>query len=576
MNTDAETNLRWAFALVDGLASHGVRHAVISPGSRSTPLVLACQQHPELRSYVQVDERSAAFFALGLAKQARRPTLLIATSGSAPTHWYPAVVEASQGQTPLVLLSADRPPELQDWGANQTIDQTRLFGSHVRGFYDPGPPVEGPESLRFAAALGRKAVHQSLWPRPGPVHINLPLREPLVPAAPLALVPSRAGGRPPPTPRLTPDQTQLRKAARQMSGRPGLIVCGPMPGADAPSAELTTLAAALECPVLADPLSGLRFGAQDRQRLLARYDAFLRHPEPAVDLAPDWVLRFGAMPISKQLLQFLDRHKHSRHILVAPHGDWPDPLHRSTEILRANPAALCAGLLELGLDAAPQSWLKPWLGWERHTAALEQTGDPSDLPCEYVVIRELIRQLPAGAVLFSGNSLPIRQLDTWSGTGAKPLRILANRGSSGIDGNLSTLLGLAAAGARPVAGLIGDLALFHDLNGLLLARELHAVLVVLNNGGGAIFGYLPQAGLAGYRSHWLTPTGLDPAHMAMLFGLAFQRVQQQGELTPALAAALAAPGVTLIEVQIDPELSQRRHQAYWDTLAGGSGLARVP
>lgn len=569
--TVAQTNLRWAFTLVDGMVSAGVRDAVISPGSRSTPLVLACEQHPEIRPHVQVDERSAAFFALGLAKQRGHPALVIATSGSAPTHWYPAVIEADEGHTPLVLLSADRPPELRDWGANQTIDQTRLFGTHVRAFHDPGPPAGDIDSLGFAGALGRKVVHQSVWPRPGPVHVNLPLYEPLVPEAPLPLSPGRARGAPPVPPRLVPNQTLVRQVARLLSGRPGIIVCGPLPDTASLGAEVTALAAALECPILADPLSGLRFGMRDRRRLVVRYDAFLRHPASTAGLCPEWVLRFGAVPVSKPLLQFLERHRHSRHVLVAPHGDWPDPWHRSTEVFRADPTTLCAELCGAELDPAPSQWLRNWLARERQAAVTPPPVGPDDPPYEDTVIAELLGQLPPGATLFSSNSLPIRQLDCWSGSAAKPLRILANRGASGIDGNVSTLLGLAAAGAQPTVGLIGDLALFHDMNGLLLARPLEATLVVLNNGGGGIFGYLPQARLPGFQAHWLTPTGLDLGKIAALFGLRFRRVQRQGEFGPALAEALATSGVNLVEVQIDRECSQLRHQVYWDALAGEPG-----
>jgi 2-succinyl-5-enolpyruvyl-6-hydroxy-3-cyclohexene-1-carboxylate synthase len=349
-----------------------------------------------------------------------------------------------------------------------------------------------------------------------------------------------------------------------------------MPQIEPPRSELAALAAALECPILADPLSGLRFGTPDRGRLLARYDAFLRHPEAAESLAPEWVLRFGAMPVSKQLSDFMRRHGHSRHILVAPHGDWPDPLHRSTEVFRTEPGALCTELIKLGLDAAPQSWLARWRSWERWAVPPGPVGDREGPPCEDIIIPELLSRLPAGAVLFSGNSLPIRQLDTWSGTAAKSLRILANRGASGIDGNLSTWLGLAAGGANPAVGLVGDLALFHDMNGLLLAQQLRAVLVVLNNGGGGIFGYLPQTRLSGYQTHWLSPTGLQPARIAELFGLSFHRVQRQGAFGPALDTALAGPGVTMIEVQIDRELSQRRHQAYWQALVGGGGPSARP
>ena len=564
MSRQAEVNLQWCFQLLDGLAAAGVGRLVLSPGSRSTPLVLAAERHPRLRLHTLLDERSAGFFALGLSRFEGTPAALIATSGSAPAHWYPAVIEANQGQVPLVLLSADRPPELHDWGANQSIDQTRLFGTQVRAFHDPGPARADVEGLRFIHQLGRKAVRQSRWPRPGPVHINLPLREPLVPMTEVALP---ACAEPEPVlglPRSLLDTADLDSLRVNLSGGRGLIVCGPLGPDPELAPALSALSERLACPLLADPLSGLRCHPQIRP--LARYDAFLRHPQAAEALAPAWVLRIGAVPVSKTLLGFLERQPQARQLLLAPVGDWPDPLHRS-QVLNADPARFCAALAQLDLAPAPDSWLPRWQALERRAG---DTCPPltADQPVsEDGVVTELLRRLPANALLFSGNSLPIRQLDSWCGGRPEPLRILANRGASGIDGNVSTLLGLAAAGANPLVGLLGDLALLHDSNGLLAARGLKAAIVVLNNGGGGIFGYLPQAGLAGFERHWLTPQGLDLAQLAALHRLAHTRVHRQDQFGPALSAALAAPGVSLIEVMLERVDSQARHQDYWHRVS---------
>ncbi len=568
MSHQAEVNLHWCFRLLDGLTAAGVRRLVLSPGSRSTPLVLAAERHPQLHLHTLIDERSAGFFALGLSRFDGTPAVLVATSGSAPAHWYPAVIEANQGQVPLILLSADRPPELHDWGANQSIDQTRLFGTQVRAFHDPGPARSDADGLRFIRQLGRKAVRQSRWPRPGPVHINLPLREPLVPNTEAALP---ACSRPEPLiglPRPALDPADLKSLTAPLSGGRGLIVCGPLGPDPELAPALNALTERLACPLLADPLSGLRCQAQIRP--LARYDAFLRHPQATEALAPDWVLRIGAAPVSKTLLQFLERQPQARQLLLAPGGDWPDPLQRS-QVLNADPARFCAAMVRLQLDPAPDDWLPRWQTMERLAADACPPLNPGQPVSEDGVITELLRRLPPNALLFSGNSLPIRQLDSWCAGRPEPLRILANRGASGIDGNVSTLLGLAAAGTNPVVGLLGDLALLHDSNGLLAAPDLRAVIVVLNNSGGGIFGYLPQAGLAGFERHWLTPQGLDLAQLGALHRLDYARVHRQDQFGPALSAALAAPGVSLIEVMLERVDSQARHQEYWRRV-GASAL----
>ena len=512
---------------------------------------------------MHLDERGAAFLALGQARADAAPTALIATSGSAPTHWYPALVEASLSRLPLILLSADRPPELQDWGANQTLEQQRLFGVHVRAFHQAGPAEDSEPALRGIRQLGIKAVEQATWPRPGPVHINLPFREPLVPVAAGAQWPEGVGESfPLAKPLQLPDPRQLDRLAARLGGRNGLIVCGPGPCPDGFGAALSELARRLAAPIFADPLSGLRFGPWDKDLLLTRYDAFLRRSTARESREPEWILRFGAPPVSKTLLEYLGA-REAFQALVAPDGGWPDPLHRTGMLLRANPLLLCRGLTQRVERGATADWPAAFQSYEAAVTPELDQERAADRPFEGLIVPELIEALPDGAILFSGNSLPIRQIDSWSGGGDRPLHILCNRGASGIDGNVATLLGLASAAPGPVVGLLGDLALLHDLNSLAAARDLRAVIIVLNNGGGGIFGQLPQARLAGFEHYWLTPQGLDLGKAADLFGLGYRRVERQSGFLPALEQSLEASGVSLIEVPIDRNYSLQRHRAYW-------------
>lgn len=555
-------NLLWAAHLVDALVAAGVTRVVISPGSRSTPLALAWLRHPAARSFVQVDERSAAFFALGLARGSGEPAALVSTSGSAPTHWWPAVIEADRSATPLLLLSADRPPELQDCGANQTVDQVKLFGATVRAFHQAGDVDCAPERLRWLRWLAQRAADQARFPLPGPVHLNVAFREPLLPEGPAPALPQAAK----PVLRvshgiLAPDPRAVEELAAQISGRPGLIICGPLSGSAGFAAAVTELARALDAPVFADPLSGLRFGPHERSRVLARYDAFLRRPADGLPV-PEWVLRFGAAPVSKALNQWLGRLDVAQ-VLVAGHGRWLDPFHRATRVLHADPAAACDALAAQGLEPAPAEWFAALEARERHAARAAEAGPAGEPLYEAEVFSALLEALPEGTRLFAGNSMVIRDLDSFSGTSPRALEILGSRGASGIDGNVSTVLGLAAAGGAPVAGVIGDLALVHDLGGLHAARDLDVLLVVLNNGGGGIFGYLPQAGLPEFERGWLTPANLDIGRAAALFGLEWRRAATAGELDSALAALLPAGGVRVLEVALDREASLRRHRAYW-------------
>lgn len=576
MTSTGTLNTRWAQALIGGFIAAGVRHAVISPGARPTPLTLALLRRPEVRCHVVVDERSAAFFALGLAKASGMPPLVLCTSGSAVANWFPALMEADRGQVPLLFLSADRPPELQGWGANQTVDQVKIFGPSVRATHALGlpDPAVSPDYLHRLAA---RAVSESRWPRPGPVHLNQPLREPFLPEA-------GAAAEPPPDlpplavslPRSLPSPAVLDEAAASLAGRPGVILCGGGEaqafGPDFPVA-VTALAEALDCPILADPLANLRFGPHDRSRVLAHGEAFLRSPQFTAAHRPAWVLRFGAPPVTRTLLTWLGT-SGGELLLVDAYDTWPDPQHRAGTLLRGEPAALCRELLErlkTPRAAAPAAWCAAWRQAEDRVARLaDQELETAEAKLfEPEVLRALLQQLPAGGRMLIGNSMAIRDMDAFSGTGAKPLTFHGNRGVSGIDGNLSTALGLAAAqqaaGAPgPVAALLGDLGAHHDLNGLAAARGLDAVLVVSNNGGGGIFEYLPSRALPEFETGWLTPVALDFAAAAAAYGIKHRRAETLVKCRAALAEAFAAGGPWLIEAVVERNASVARHRRYWE------------
>jgi 2-succinyl-5-enolpyruvyl-6-hydroxy-3-cyclohexene-1-carboxylate synthase len=560
----ASLNFRWARALLGGLLAGGVGHAVVSPGSRSTPLVLACEALRGMQVHVMVDERSAAFFALGIARASGRPAAVIATSGSAPANWYPAVIEASQDLQPMVLLSADRPAELRGWGANQTIDQTRLFGVHVREFVGLAEPVAGARMLRYARAAGKRAVALALGPRPGPVHINVPFREPLVCHGDARVVSADRVGEPVSPRRPSPQASEICLVARSLSDCNGVIVCGRGPhGPEFPPA-IAALAAQLRWPVLADPLSGLRFGAHDRSQVMSCYEAFLRRRSFADAHPPEAVLHFGAVPVSRALQNYIDTAA-DVHVLVAAHGVWPDPAHRATHVVAADSLSFCRRLMEAAPQPAEHGWVGAFRREELRARDLQQVT--RHITLEAAVLASVMELCPEDALVFAGNSTVVRDIDAFVGGGDRPRFLAGNRGASGIDGNVSTALGMAAASLRPVVALLGDLALYHDMNGLIASRDLKATLIVFNNGGGAIFEYLPQARLERFERYWLTSTTLDLAMVAKLYGLGHATVKRSESFPEAFRDALHSTTSTLIEVKIDRAQSVAAHRAYWNAVA---------
>jgi 2-succinyl-5-enolpyruvyl-6-hydroxy-3-cyclohexene-1-carboxylate synthase len=562
---------RFALTLVDELARAGMTDACLAPGSRSAPLALALAEHPGVRVHVHLDERSASFFALGLAKRSGRPALVLCTSGTAAANFHPAVLEADHARTPLLVLTADRPPELRGTGANQAADQLKLYGPAVRWFCEVGVPASDPAAGRYWRSLASRAWAEATGSPAGPVHLNLALADPLVERDPAAPAPGRAGGAPwtaaPAGSRVAAPGDVAALAAAVRAAPRGVLVAGW--GADLDPAAADAFAAASGWPVLADPLSGARRG----RAAVSTYDGLLRAPRFAAAHRPDLAVRVGGAPTSKALTAWLD--PSVPQVLVDPAGGWLDPARSASLRLTADPSALLTATAALLGDGPSGPWLRAWLDAERLArAAIDGLLDEWAEPFEGRVARDLAGWLPDGGTLVVGSSMPVRDLDAF----ARPregLRFVANRGLSGIDGFVATALGVAAAGQEPVAALCGDLSLLHDASSLLGAagRPRGPVLVVVDNDGGGIFSFLPQAELPGelFEPLFGTPHGLDLAALAAAARVPCRVVEKAADLVPALDAALAGGGTRLVLVRSERAANLARHRALTEAVAAAVG-----
>jgi 2-succinyl-5-enolpyruvyl-6-hydroxy-3-cyclohexene-1-carboxylate synthase len=533
-------------ALVDELARCGMTHAVTSPGSRNAPLVLTLAGDPRLQAVSVLDERSAGFVALGIAKASGRPVGVTCTSGSACANLLPAVVEAHEARVPLIVLTADRPPELRDTGAGQAINQIKMYGSFAKWFVEVGSHEPGRDTAVHHRALACRAWHTAAGGRPGVVHLNFPLREPLAPVRE-ELDPAdwegRADGGPwvqvhrPPT-----EQPVAGPIAARMAGTSrGVIVCGAAgPGIAEP---LAALAAATGWPVLADPLSGVRCGAHDRSHVVSHYDVLLRGSAWAAAHQPELVLRIGDTPTSKPLRAWLAG---SAQLVVDPHAAWHEPTRAAETIVQAAPGPLCEALARelAGAHEPDGAWLGEWRAADHLVpAALAET--PADFePRAWLAA---VQAAAPGSIVWVASSMPIRDVETFLPSTAKPLRFLSNRGANGIDGTVSSAAGAALASGRPVTLLTGELALLHDVGGLLAVRRAGAELniVCANNGGGGIFDFLPLAGAADrelYEEHIVTPAGVDLERVAAMAGVPYRLATDAVDIG-------AQPGLT--EVRTD-------------------------
>ena len=562
MPADADTHLLLR-AFADELVRCGMREACTSPGSRSSPLVLALAREQRLRCFSHVDERCAGFFALGAAKRSGRPVAVTCTSGTAAANLAPAVIEAFQARVPLLVLTADRPPELREVGAGQTIDQIRLFGTAAKWFFEVGTHPAAPARSRWMRALACRAVWTALEGRPGPVHLNFALREPLVPSAELGddPQPGRSGGRPWVL-RSTPGEDAaaagraLAVVARD-AHRPIVVAGRDEPGLQ----EVADACGRLGWPLLADPLSGARRG----RAAIAHYDALLRVERFAEARRPDLVVRCGDLPTSKALRAWVDGlGTEVTQLGFDPHGIWQDPGSSLELVLAAGAARTLAGAAG-HTPAADPDWLRGWRDADAAAAAAIDRVLGDDTLSEPLVARILAAELPLEATLFVASSMPVRDVESFAGVRDGGPRVLSNRGANGIDGTVSSAFGSAAVAQGPVVLLVGDVALAHDVGGLLAAGRLGLALtiVLLDNDGGGIFDFLPIAAARDvFEEHVATPHGLDFAHAAALYGCAFADVGTVAKLRAALAEGLRAssPGTTIIRVASDRAANVALHR----------------
>ncbi len=522
-------------AFADELVRCGVEHACTSPGSRSAPLVITLAREDRLETTSHLDERSGSFFALGAAKATGRPVVLACTSGTAAANYAPAVIEAYEAGVPLIVLTADRPWELRDTGAGQTIDQVKLYGRAAKWFLEIDEAPATPERMAFMRKLACRAFATAVSGRPGPVHLNFPLREPLILDTKLPKEPG-GGGRPGGVPWVAPFGGSS-PSKRRTEGRYPLLVAGE--GADGEA--LAAFAAEAKWPILADPLSGGRRG----EAAIAHYDALLRVDGWADALLPDLVVRAGSLPTSKALRQWLAS-LDCRQVALDEHRD-PD-----TAVTEVHPGAFPEA------DPLDGTWLNAWRDADakaRHAMGAVLGGELS----EPTVAVRTAAALGPHDTLFVASSMPVRDVETFAVT---PARVLSNRGANGIDGTVSSARGAALGTRGRTVLLIGDVALLHDLGGLLGAD---ITVVLINNDGGGIFSFLPVAEEKDvFEDYVATPHGTDFAVAAELAGMAYARPETPEAFDEVLRSAT---GGTLIEVRTNRAENVKLHRRVWATVA---------
>ena len=572
-------NLHWATLIVEELVRSGVAFFCVAPGSRSTPLVAALASNEKAESLIHFDERGTAFAAVGYARATGLPAAWITTSGTAVANGLPAVVEAATDGVPMVLLTADRPPELRQTGANQTIDQPDIFGDYVRWRFDLPAPEEPVDPAMVLTTIDQ-AVYRARRAPSGPVHLNLMFREPFLSdpdERPDELpAPARWQKRHEPftryaatKPSVDPDEIErlwdmLRPVER------GLVVAGRLPSRKQGEAALR-LAESLGWPLLPDVGSQVRLGSPSRN-IVPLYDALLASDLFNERHAPEAVFHIGGRAVSKRLDRFLAQSRSDPYVVVRENPFRLDPGHRVTHSVEADIVGLCAALGAAAERRSPESnptWMSGWrTASEQAEDNLDRLLEESKVLNEPLVARLVSRHVPEGHGLCVASSMPIRDLDTFAAPDGAPVPVAANRGASGIDGTVATAAGFARGTGSPVTLLIGDLALLHDLNSLAMLRDLPVVVVVLNNDGGAIFSFLPVARhKAFFEPYFGTPQGLTFEHAAAMFALDYEHTGTASGFVEAYRTACARNGPALIEVRTDREKNVAVHRRLLEALS---------
>lgn len=578
-------NYLWAETFINELTSTGSAYACISPGSRNTPLTLAIANNKKIKSFVHIDERVSAFFALGLAKTTNTPVILVSTSGTATAELYPAIIEAYQQRVPLIVCTADRPPELLNTGANQTINQNNLYKNHIRWFFDVGLPEPIPRRIRHIKALAKRAVFESTIRSRGPVHLNFPFRKPFEPDAFTDEVDEDVIK----TAELVlPDKKNFYKeneknivsgkwfkeiAGYLLKYKKGLIIAGPDNYNTSFNQNCHKLAYILGYPVLADGVSQLRFGRHNKENILYSFEGFLRSDSLSGKYKPEIILQFGKTITSKALEIYLEQCTAIR-FLVNEYGDWFDPANRANASFACLPLLFCEKMIEYihskKINRNSGYWLKAFKNADEKSLRIKnKTISNSDFPNECRVIEELVNLIPDNSQIMISNSSPIRDFDYFAPISEKNITVYTNRGASGIDGITSTALGLAADKRVPTVLLTGDSAFYYDMNGLLAAKKykIPLIIVLINNNGGGIFEVLPVAKLGKvFKEYFTAPHNLNFSPLVKAFDGNYTLINSWNNFRTEFKKALKSKNFSVLEIKTDARASLKLRQNYWNEV----------
>ncbi|MGE5430211.1 MAG: 2-succinyl-5-enolpyruvyl-6-hydroxy-3-cyclohexene-1-carboxylic-acid synthase [Syntrophomonadaceae bacterium] len=579
MKIKVNRNSLWSEIFVKELADNGVKYACISPGSRNTPLTLAFSSNKNIKTHILVDERSNGFFALGLARASKSPVALVCTSGTAVAEFYPAIIEAFQQNIPLIVCTADRPPEMQDCGANQTIHQNNIYKNHIRWFCNAGLPGVTGKKLSRIKALANQAFFESQ--AKGPVHINFPFRKPLEPFVftdeinenilqNLVLRESITSANVIPAVGSITDKIyeKLKSSLRC------IILAGPDEPVENFPCSLQHLASLFALPIIADGASQLRYGSHDKSNVFINFEGYLRSKEFSRKIEPELILHFGRTMTSKGMELFMEKTS-SEYYIINEKGILFDPFGKTQGVLAMNSNEFCGEIIRKAesedFKRQDNSWLEVFRSAERKAEGLkEEIIFKADFPFEGRIFKEAIRLMPQDSNLMISNSMPIRDLDYFSPKTESTLAVYNNRGASGIDGITSTALGIASATMKPTVLITGDLAFYYDLNGLLASKKysIPLVIVLINNDGGGIFEMLPISGYDEnvFRDYFQTPHELDFSHFVKGYGGNFLDIKDWQDFREAFSGALKEPGLSVLHFRTDSKASTRLRKRFWDEV----------
>ncbi len=579
MKIPINRNSFWSELFTAQLSQSGIKYACISPGSRSTPLTLAFASNKKIKTFVNPDERSNAFFALGLAEHSGSPVAIVTTSGTAVAELYPAIIEAYQRRIPLIVCTADRPPELLNCGANQTINQENIFANHIRKFFNAGLPSLNESKLLKIKKIAAEAVEISLKKNQGPVHVNFPFRKPLEPESFTDKIDKHFYDKIrninlPASFSTLPSVKQHKKVMKAITGKSkGLIFCGwDNYRSDFPKL-LVKFSRISGFPIIADGISGLRFGKHSMQNIISNASAFLKSKAYGFLLEAEIILQFGSAPTSNIVLDFLKKSQAEK-FLINEYGDYKDPSRTARNIIKINPSEFLSELLTVtkNVNHPRNNRLNKIRQFEQLTEKIkEQNILNAEFPFEGRIIPEVLKSIPPNSNLFVSNSMPVRDLDFFSSAMKKNIKIYSNRGASGIDGIISTAAGIAVKSKFPTYLVIGDLAFLHDSNGLniLQNQKIPLQIILIDNNGGGIFGMLPIAKNKKYfEEYFQTPQTADFALLTKAHGGKYYRIKSWNMLKNTIFNYKYLNNFSVLHVKTNAEDSIALRKKYWEVLSG--------